>query len=265
MQIRASAERATRTSVSRLVSNHRHRHSPTAPGTRANDSSAQSLHGRCPCPLAVPPLGRCSDRRVTSVTSNLVYGPGHRPRVIIKAVGDRGGMGTMGRPRPGVLPTWPDTNKGGSLYDPSGSGQYDGGTPGSDGSDNRIRVPVGDIRRDARHGEHGRRRGQADGTVDAARGVRTVAVGGHCEYGHRPAAVRCPRLPATSDAPLVPSCRIRYLTLCGMLASAAFSTGRRRHQPPSMSGSQEKQPDGHAEVSLPQGSAGATDRKPERL
>jgi hypothetical protein len=28
---------------------------------------------------------------------------------------------------------------------------------------------VGDIRRDARHGEHGRRRGQADGAVDAAR------------------------------------------------------------------------------------------------
>jgi hypothetical protein len=39
----------------------------------------------------------------------------------------------MGRPRPGMLPTWPDTNKGGSLS--RGSGQYDGGTPGSDGSD----------------------------------------------------------------------------------------------------------------------------------
>jgi hypothetical protein len=38
-----------------------------------------------------------------------------------------------------------------------------------------------------------------------------------------------------------------------------------RHQPPSMSGSQDKQPDGHAEVSLPQGTVCATDREPERL
>ena len=53
---------------------------------RANDSSAQSLHGRCPCAFAVPPAGRRSDRPVTSVTSNLVYGPGHRPRVIRKAL-----------------------------------------------------------------------------------------------------------------------------------------------------------------------------------
>jgi len=28
------------------------------------------------------------------------YGPGHRPRVITKAVGDRDGVGTMGRPGP---------------------------------------------------------------------------------------------------------------------------------------------------------------------
>jgi len=53
---------------------------------RANDSSAQSLHGRCPCPFAVPPAGGRSDRPVTSVTSNLVYGPVHRPRVITKAL-----------------------------------------------------------------------------------------------------------------------------------------------------------------------------------
>ena len=50
--------------------------------------------------------------------------------------------------------------------------------------DDRVRVPVGDICRDGRHGEHGRRRGQADGAVDAALGVRTVAAGGRCEYGH---------------------------------------------------------------------------------
>jgi hypothetical protein len=39
--------------------------------------------------------------------------------------------------------------------------------------DDRIRVPVRDICCDPRHSEHGRRRGQADGAVDAARGVRT--------------------------------------------------------------------------------------------
>jgi Bacterial regulatory proteins, luxR family len=38
-----------------------------------------------------------------------------------------------------------------------------------------------------------------------------------------------------------------------------------RHQPPFMSGSQDKQPDGHARVSLPQRTAGATGREPERL
>ena len=45
--------------------------------------------------------------------------------------------------------------------------------PGGDpaltvGPDDSAGMPVGDIRGDARHGEHGRRRGQADGAVDAA-------------------------------------------------------------------------------------------------
>ena len=45
-----------------------------------------------------------------------------------------------------------------------------GGDPGlAVGPDDRVGVPVGDIRRDARHGEHGCRGGQADGAVDAAR------------------------------------------------------------------------------------------------
>ena len=102
---------------------------------RANDSSAHCFTGAVSAPSRSPPPGRCSDRPVTSVTSNLVYGPGHRPREITKAVGDRGGIGTIGRPRPGMLPTWPDTNKGGSLYDPVVQGTTDGGTPGSGGSD----------------------------------------------------------------------------------------------------------------------------------
>jgi hypothetical protein len=221
---------------------------------------------------------------VTSVTSNLVYGPGHRPRVITKAVGDRGGIGTIGRPRPGMLPTWPDTNKGGpsrpgrdrrpdgtvgpavghvrregsrdpQAEQPAGQGgdrdpvpfrvQHNHRTgvkeavdrgrlqPGRDSAlavcpDDRISMPVGDICCDARHGEHGRRRGQADGAVDAARRIRTVAVGGRGEYGHRPAPVPCPRLSATSRAPPVPSCRIGYPNPCGMLARAAFTTWRRR-------------------------------------
>lgn len=55
--------------------------------------------------------------------------------LITKAVGDRGGMGTIGRPRPGMLPTWPDTDKRRSLCDPVVQGNTDGGTPGSDGSD----------------------------------------------------------------------------------------------------------------------------------
>ena len=40
------------------------------------------------------------------------YGPGHRPRVITKAVGGRGGVGTMGRGLgPECSPPWPDTNE----------------------------------------------------------------------------------------------------------------------------------------------------------
>ena len=37
------------------------------------------------------------------------------------------------------------------------------------GPDDRVGVPVGDIGRDARHGEHGCRRGQADGAVSHSR------------------------------------------------------------------------------------------------
>ena len=45
-----------------------------------------------------------------------------------------------------------------------------GGDPGlAVCPDDGIRVPVGDICCDASHGEHGRRRGEADGAVDAAR------------------------------------------------------------------------------------------------
>ena len=47
-----------------------------------------------------------------------------------------------------------------------------GGDPGlAVGPDDRVGVPVGDIRRDARHGEHGHHGGQADGAVDATRPV----------------------------------------------------------------------------------------------
>jgi hypothetical protein len=60
--------------------------------------------------------------------------PGHRPRVITKAVGDRGGRGTMGRPRPGMLPPWPGRDKGRVLVRSSGSGQYRRRTAGSGGS-----------------------------------------------------------------------------------------------------------------------------------
>ena len=38
-------------------------------------------------------------------------GPGHRPRVITKAVGDRDGVGTMGRPGPEYSPPEPDTGE----------------------------------------------------------------------------------------------------------------------------------------------------------
>ena len=57
------------------------------------------------------------------------------------------------------------------------------------GPDDRVGVPVGDIRRDARHSEHGRRGGQADGAVDAARqGFRRVIIGQWVAVGTGPAA-----------------------------------------------------------------------------
>jgi hypothetical protein len=65
-----------------------------------------------------------------------------------------------------------------------------GGDPGlAVGPDDRVGVPVGDIRRDARHGEHGRRGGQADGAVDAARrGCGRVIIGQWVAVGAEPAA-----------------------------------------------------------------------------
>ena len=53
---------------------------------------------------------------------------------ITRAVGDRGGRGTMGRPRPGMLPPWPGRDKGRVLVRSSGSGQYRRRTAGSGGS-----------------------------------------------------------------------------------------------------------------------------------
>lgn len=65
-----------------------------------------------------------------------------------------------------------------------------GGDPGlAVGPDDGVGVPVGDIRRDARHGEHGRRRGQADGAVDAARqGYGRVIIARWVAGGAEPAA-----------------------------------------------------------------------------
>ena len=55
--------------------------------------------------------------------------------------------------------------------------------------DDRVGMPVGDIRRDARHGEHGHRRGQADGAVDAARqGFGRVIIADWVAVGAEPAA-----------------------------------------------------------------------------
>ena len=55
--------------------------------------------------------------------------------------------------------------------------------------DDRVGVPVGDIRCDARHGEHGRRGGQANGAVDAARqGCGRVIAGRRAAVGAEPAA-----------------------------------------------------------------------------
>jgi hypothetical protein len=54
---------------------------------------------------ALEPAARPAGAAVPAAgAGNLVYGPGYRPRVIAKAVGDRGGVGTMGRPGPAPLP-----------------------------------------------------------------------------------------------------------------------------------------------------------------
>jgi hypothetical protein len=57
------------------------------------------------------------------------------------------------------------------------------------GEDDRVGVPIGDIRRDACHGEHGRRGGQADDAVDAAhRGYGRVIAGRCVAVGGEPVA-----------------------------------------------------------------------------
>ena len=54
---------------------------------------------------ALEPAARQAGAAVPAAgAGNLVYGPGYRPRVIAKAVGDRGGVVTMGRPGPAPLP-----------------------------------------------------------------------------------------------------------------------------------------------------------------
>jgi hypothetical protein len=65
-----------------------------------------------------------------------------------------------------------------------------GGDPGlAVGPDHHVRVSVGDVRRDARHGEHGRRGGQADGAVDAAhQGNGRVIIAQQVAVGAEPAA-----------------------------------------------------------------------------
>ena len=65
-----------------------------------------------------------------------------------------------------------------------------GGDPGlAVGEDGRVGVPVGDVCRDARHGEHGRRGGQADGAIDAARqGCGRVIADRSATIGAEPAA-----------------------------------------------------------------------------
>ena len=66
--------------------------------------------------------------------------------------------------------------------------------PGADAGlavcpDDRVGVPVGDIRRDARHGKHVHRGGQADGAVDAARqGCGRVIIGQWVAASAEPAA-----------------------------------------------------------------------------
>ena len=55
--------------------------------------------------------------------------------------------------------------------------------------DDRVGVPVGDIRRDARNGQHGHGGGEADGAVDgASQGYERVIVGQWAAVGAEPAA-----------------------------------------------------------------------------
>jgi hypothetical protein len=65
-----------------------------------------------------------------------------------------------------------------------------GGDPGlAVCPDDSVGVPVGNIRRDARHGEHGHGGGQADGAVDAARqGRGRVIIAPWVAVGAEPAA-----------------------------------------------------------------------------
>ena len=59
---------------------------------------------RCAVIQALPRSRAAERPKVVSAADAGAYdvrdGPGHRPRVITKAVGDRGGGSTMGRPRP---------------------------------------------------------------------------------------------------------------------------------------------------------------------
>jgi hypothetical protein len=69
-----------------------------------------------------------SARNVTDAGGYHVrYGPGHRPRVITKAVGDHGGVGTMGRPGPLNTPHHSQirTSGGSSTAAANGSNQAD--------------------------------------------------------------------------------------------------------------------------------------------
>jgi hypothetical protein len=66
----------------------------------------------------------------------------------------------------------------------------------------RVGMQVRDVRRDARHGEHGRRSGQADGAVGAARqGYGRVIAGRQLAVGAGPAAECSGKLfPSASNA-----------------------------------------------------------------
>jgi hypothetical protein len=63
------------------------------------------------------------------------------------------------------------------------------------GPDDRVGLPVGDISRDARHGDHGRCGGEADGAVDAARqGCGRVIIAQRVTVGAELAADRFGKL-----------------------------------------------------------------------